>query len=170
MPKVRLEHSRICFPSTCARCGRLNPSRATRLTLPYRAWWRSNPVITAPACTTCAVNLGLQEWTSFLLMLGAAFAATFYLLKWGILVLIYAQQRFFRSASDWVYSGWFVEVVACIVLLSAASLLGSLRDRFLRRDHLKLKITDHGTDWVELSSSDNVYFGELVNQSQLHSE
>lgn len=138
--------------------------------LPYRAWWRTNPVIKAPVCTKCAISLGLQSWASLLLMLGAALAATFYLPKWGILLLVYAQLRFVGSASDWVYSGWFVEVLVCSVLLVAMSLFGSLRDRFLRRDHLKLKVTDYGNDWVELSSSDDLYFGDLAKQSQLYSE
>src|ERR1039457_4277316 len=110
MPKDRFERSRISFPTICARCGRSNPLQTTQLTLPYRAWWRSNPVIKVPVCTRCAINLGIQSWVSLLLMLATSLATTFYLPKLGILLLIHAQQRAFGSAPNWAYSDWFVEV------------------------------------------------------------
>lgn len=170
MHKDRFERCRISFPAICTRCGMSGPLRTTQLTLPYRAWWRSNPVIKVPVCTMCAVSLGIEAWASLLLMLGASSAITFYLPRWGILLLIHTQQRIFRSVSDWVYSQLFVEVVVCSVLLMAMSLFGNLRDRFLRRNHMKLRVTDYGNDWVELSSSDDLYFGELAKQSLLYTE
>jgi hypothetical protein len=47
--------------------------------------------------------------------------------------------------------------------------LASLRDRFLRRDHLKIKITDYGSDWAEIESDDAAYFAQLSRHSEVYS-
>lgn len=170
MFKDRYERGRITFPSTCTRCGRAEPQRTTQLVLPYRAWWRSNPIIKAPVCTRCFISLGVQAWASLTLMLGASAACTFYLSQWGMLFLISAQRSIFRSVSTWVYSRPFVEFfVICIVFL-AMFFFGHFRDQFLRRDHLKVKITDYRDDWIELSSSDGQYFSELAKSSEPYSD
>ena len=170
MPKDRFERGKIIFPAVCIRCEKPAPLRMIRLTLPYRAWWRSNPVIKAPICTGCAISLETQGWTSLLLALGALFATSIYLSKWAMLLLISSQQVFFHSVSDWVFSDWFPQTLAGTVVVLVSTLLGSLRDRFLRRNHLKLKVTDYGNDWIELSSTDDLYFGELARQSQFYSQ
>jgi hypothetical protein len=45
----------------------------------------------------------------------------------------------------------------------------NFRDRFLRRDHLKVVITDYQNDWVEFAVSDTSYFEQLERQSQIFS-
>jgi hypothetical protein len=138
--------------------------------LPYRAWWRSNPVVKAPVCTHCYISLGIQSWASLALWLGATLGSTFYLPQWILLLLIRAQQSIFHSVSAWVFSRSFAESLVACVLLLASFLFGRFRDQFLRRDHLKIKITDYRNDWIELTSGDNQYFSELAKGSELYSD
>jgi hypothetical protein len=169
MHKARLERSKINFPSICVRCGVADPMRRFQLVLPYRAWWRSNPAIKSPVCSKCFIILGVQEWVSLVLMLGAALVSTFYVSTWGILFIIGTQRRLFHTVPEWLVSRSFAEIFVCTVVLGAVWLFGNFRDRFLRRDHLKVVITDYQNDWVEFAVSDKSYFEQLERQSQIFS-
>jgi hypothetical protein len=57
--------------------------------------------------------------------------------------------------------------MVCAILYGAALLFGRFRDLFLRRDHLKARITDYGKNWVEIASSDGLYFSELEKGSEV---
>ncbi len=103
------------------------------------------------------------------LMLGAVLASTLYVSKCGIVFIIWTQRRLFHTVPEWLVSYWFVEIFVCIVVLSAGWFFGNFRDRFLRRNHLKVAITDYQNDWVEFTVSDTSYFEELENQSEIFS-
>jgi len=143
--------------------------------LPYRAWWRSNPFIKSPVCSKCFiilgvqewVSLGVQEWVSLVVMLGAALVSTVYVSTWGILFIIGTQRRLFHTVPEWLVSRSFAEIFVCTVVLGAVWFFGNFRDRFLRRDHLKVVITDYQNDWVEFAVSDTSYFEQLERQSQV---
>ena len=169
MHKARFERSKINFPSICVRCGIADPMRRFQLVLPYRAWWRSNPAIKSPVCSKCFIILGVQEWVSLVLMLGAALVSTFYVSTWGFLFIIGTQRRLFHTVPEWLVSRSFAEIFVCTVVLGAVWFFGNFRDRFLRRDHLKVVITDYQNDWVEFAVSDRWYFEQLERQSQIFS-
>jgi hypothetical protein len=169
MHKARFERSKIDFPSICVRCGIADPMRRFQLVLPYRAWWRSNPAIKSPVCSKCFIILGVQEWVSLVLMLGAALVSTFYVSTWGFLFIIGTQRRLFHTVPEWLVSRSFAEIFVCTVVLGAVWFFGNFRDRFLRRDHLKVVITDYQNDWVEFAVSDTSYFEQLERQSQIFS-
>ena len=157
MFKERFERSKIKFPSTCVRCGSSDAPRLRQLILPYQAWWRSNPVVKAPLCTKCSISLSLQSWASLALVIGACFVASTYLSIW-VMMLVF---RIYGHPPAWAESPSIAEILVPVMFLAAFFFFAALRDRFLRRDHLKVKITDYGNDWIELASSDVPYFTEL---------
>lgn len=166
----RFERNGITFPPTCVRCGKSEAQRTTQLMLPYRAWWQSNPVVKAPVCRRCFIRLGIRSWASLALWLGATLGSTFYLPQWILLLLIRAQQSIFHSVSAWVFSRTFAESLVVCVLLLASFVFGRFRNQFLRRDPLKIKITDYRNDWIELTSDESQYFSELAQGSELYSD
>lgn len=170
MHKERFERNRINFPLFCVRCGVANPLRRFQLVLPYRAWWRSNPAVKSPVCTKCFIILGVEEWASLLLMLGAALASAYFLSTWSIVFVIGMQRKLFDTVPGWRVSRRFAEIFVWAIVLEAVWLFGHFRDRFLRRNHLKVTITDYQNDWVELAVSDTPYFEQLENQSEIYSE
>jgi hypothetical protein len=169
MHAARFEQSKISFPPICVRCGIANPSRTFQLALPYRAWWRSNPVVKSPVCTRCFLILGVEGWASLLLMLGAELAATYFVSTLGIVLIADIQRKFLHAVSQWLVSGWFVEMLFFTILVGAVWFFGIFRDRYLRRDHLKVSITDYQNDWVELSANDASYFEQLEHLSPIYS-
>jgi len=169
MHKERFERSRINFPPICVRCGAANPMRRFQLVLPYRAWWRSNPAIKAPVCTKCFIVLGVEGWASLVLMLGTALASTYFASTWGIVFLIGMSRRLFHSVPEWLVSRGFAEIFVCAIVVGAVWFFGNFRDRVLRRDHLKVAITDYQNDWVEFAVSDTSYSEQLENHSEIFS-
>src|SRR5258708_9267164 len=153
------------FPIACVRCGVPSPNRQVQLILPYRAWWRSNPVVKAPACTNCYVLLKFQEWITLVLMYGVSIACAFCLPQWSIRLIIQVRGKAFNPET----LGRFAEAIVSVVLLGAIFLFGHYRVQFLRRDHLKVKIANYGDDWLEIVSNDRWYFGELVRDSTIFS-
>jgi len=105
-----------------------------------------------------------------LLMLGAALASTFFLSTWSIVFLIGMQRKLFHTVPGWLKSRGFVEISVSAIVLGAVWLFGHFRDRFLRRNHLKVAITDYQNDWVELETGDTRYFEQLERQSEIYSE
>jgi len=87
-----------------------------------------------------------------------------------LLLLIRAQQSIFHSVSAWVFSRTFAESLVVCVLLLASFVFGRFRNQFLRRDPLKIKITDYRNDWIELTSDESQYFSELAQGSELYSD
>ena len=169
MYKERFDRYSLVFSLTCVRCGVENPTRQVQLVLPYRAWWRANPVIKSPACTRCFVVLRAEDWITLILMLAASLATTRYLSPWLLVLVIRTHRSLFNAVPDWVASQWFVTAVVCTVLISASWLFGHYRDRFLRRQHLKVRITDYSNDWVEMESDDHSYSADLARHSQTFS-
>jgi len=84
--------------------------------------------------------------------------------------VIRAQQSIFHSVSAWVSSRSFAELLVLCILFLSSFLFGHLRDQFLRRDHLKIMITDYRNDWIELASGDSQYFADLAKGSELYSD
>ena len=168
MHKERFELSRINFPPICVRCGAANPNLRFQLVLPYRALWRSNPAVKSPVCTKCFITLGVEQWASFVLMLGTALASTFFISTWGMEFIIGMQRRLFHSVPEWLVSRGFTEIFVCVIALAAVQFFGRFRDRFLRRDHLKVAITNYQNDWIELAVSDTSYFEQLKKQSEIY--
>jgi hypothetical protein len=169
MSKERFERSEISFPSVCVRCGSSDASRHTQLPLPYRALWRSNPVIKAPVCMRCFLVLGLQEWISLALTLGVSLWISAYLPRYFLVNIIQIDQRRPGLVPAWLTSDWFIEGLVLVVFLGTFYFVAHWRDRFLRRDHLKIKIADYRTDWIELESDDASYFTEFTKHSQVFS-
>lgn len=89
---------------------------------------------------------------------------------WMMKLLIRASHHFPNLVPAWVYTPSFAEVLVPVVFLLAFFFFARFRDRFLRRDHLKVRIADYGNDWIELSSSDAQYFAELAKLSEVYSE
>lgn len=168
--KERFERSRIAFPSTCVRCGNSEAPRLRQLIIPYQKWWRSNPVVKAPVCTTCSISLSLQSWASLALVIGACFLASTYLSIWVIMLVFGIYKHYSHSVPAWADSPSVAEILVLVVFLAAFFFFAALRDRFLRRDHLRVKVTDYGNDWIELSSSDIQYFAELTKLSEAFSD
>ena len=170
MFKDRFERNRINFPSICVRCGNSEAPRSVQLKLPYQALWRSNPVVKAPACTKCSISLSLQSWASLALVIGACFVASTYLSIWLMKLVFRICHHFPDSIPAWVCSPSVAEILVPVMFLAAFFFFAAFRDRFLRRDQLKAKITDYGSDWIELSSCDAQYFAELAKLSKAYSE
>lgn len=84
--------------------------------------------------------------------------------------MIRAQLSIFHSVSAWVSSRSFAESLVVCILFLASFFFGNFRDQFLRRDHLKIKITDYRNDWIELASGYSQYFAELAKGSELYSD
>ncbi len=169
MHKERFERYGLAFPTTSVRCGVENTTRQVQLVLPYRAWWRANPVIKSPVCTRCFVVLWAEDWITLILMLAASLATTRYLSPWLVALMIRTYRSLLKAVPDWFASQWFATAVVCTVLISASWLFGHFRDRFLRRQHLKVRITDYSNDWVEIESDDDMYFVDLARHSQAFS-
>jgi len=165
--RARVERTWLKFPQICIRCGSDCPSRKTQLILPYRAWWRSNPVIKAPVCTKCSLVLGLQSWASAILILGASFLSTFYVSQWALILIVRGSGSLFGAVPPWLLSRSTAEVIVCTVLCVASVIFGHYRDRFLRRDHLKGKITDYRDNWVEIASDDISYLSAIEEKSEV---
>jgi hypothetical protein len=169
MESVRLDRSKLTFPPECARCGRSQASRLTRLVLPYQAWWRSNPAVLVPVCLKCSVTLAVESWSLLILELGFSLGAAFFLPRWGINLFADVERALFQSVSSWVVSSWTAEIAVLGVVLLLFFPLESFRRRFLRAQ-LRLKITDYRNDWVEISSSDDHYLRELTKDSKPYQE
>lgn len=162
MHKERFERYSPVFPARCVRCGVENPTRQFQLVLPYRAWWRANPVIKSPTCTKCFLVLRSEDWLTLILMLAASLATTRYLSPCLVVLIIRADRRLFKTVPHWLVSQGFSTALVCTVLISASWLFGSYRDRVLRRQRLKITLTDYSTDWVEIESNDDSYFSDLA--------
>ncbi len=102
-------------------------------------------------------------------MLGAALASTYFISKWGIVFLIGISRRLFHTVPEWLVSRGFAEIFVCAIVVGAAWFFGNFRDRFLRRDHLKVSITDYQNDWVEFVVSDTSYSEQLEKHSEIFS-
>lgn len=113
--------------------------------------------------------LGVEGWASLVLMVGVELAFTYFVSTRGIVLIADIERKFFHTVSLWLASGWFVEALVSTVLLGAAWFFGIFRDRFLRRDHLKVSITDYQNNWVELCANDASYFEQLEHLSPLYS-
>lgn len=104
------------------------------------------------------------------LMLGTALASTYFISIWGIVFVIGVQRRLFQTVPGWLVSRWFAEIFVWTIVLGAFWLFGYIRVRLLRRDHLKVAITDYQNDWIELAISDTSYFEHLEKQSEIYSQ
>jgi hypothetical protein len=102
-------------------------------------------------------------------MLGTALASTYLISTWGIVLIIGMQRRLFHTVPQWLVSRGFAEIFVCAIVLGAVWFFGNFRDRFLRRDHLKVAITDYQNEWVEFAVSDATYFEQLENHSSIFS-
>lgn len=169
MHKERFERNGLIFTSTCVRCGVANQTQQVQLVLPYRAWWRANPVIKSPACTRCLVILSAEDWITLVFMLAASLATTRYLPPRLVVLMMRIHRSLYMPVPAWLVSQWFAIGVVFTVLISASWLFGHYRDSFLRRQHLKVRIIDYTNDWVEIESDDDSYFADLARRSQTFS-
>ena len=164
--KERFQLSRLDFPSSCARCGAENAPRKTRLILPYRAWWRSNPIVKSPVCTRCFLALWLEEQVSSILVLGAAIAGKLYLSPWIALRVVALLVKLFPTMPNWLT----VHAIVNASLFAYLLLFGHIRDCFLRRGRLKVEITDYRNHWAEIECDDAAYYLELSKHSEVYSD
>jgi hypothetical protein len=102
-------------------------------------------------------------------MFGTALASTYFVSTWSIEFLIWMSRRLFHTVPERLMSRGFAEIFVCAIVVGAVWFFGDFRDRFLRRDHLKVAITDYQNDWVEFAISDTSYFEQLENHSEIFS-
>jgi hypothetical protein len=164
--KARFYWTALSFPTDCARCGSGEAPRRTLLLLPHQAWFGPTPQLKVPVCRMCFLWLAGVEWISLLVLLAVSLAGLTYLSRWFVVGLIFAHHRFFHVSAPWMSSEWFATCVVMILFVCLFFPLADLRRKFLRAtSELKIEVVAFHGDWVEIGSSDPIYFEEMVRVS-----
>jgi hypothetical protein len=117
----------------------------------------------------CLIALWSEEKTSSILVVAGAWAGVFYLSPWIASWVVLPLINLLHDPPEWATPRMISEVIVYSTFIALFFALASLRDRFLRRDHLKIKITDYGSDWAEIESDDAAYFAQLSRHSEVYS-
>jgi hypothetical protein len=161
---VRFNRGSINFPNACARCGIHDPARKVTLSLPYQAWFRSNPKLDARVCWKCLVALRVADWALLIFSSAIAFFALRVSLPRIGLAIAHRYPNFTRTSG---FSS-AIEILAYALFIVVWYFLLDLGKRYMTPpQRLKIWITDYQEEWISLAASDPIYFAELQAISKL---